>query len=79
MHLIELVDRVIREQETAGRKPYALLLGADVYRRLCVEVELSGIVMIKPQSEVLSNTSYRGLVILEGMIGEFRVLSLLRS
>ena len=76
MHLVALLDRVIVEQTAAGRIPKAILLGSDVYYRLRVEVELTGLVMIKPQHESLTN-SYRGLPLLEGMLGEFRVLSTL--
>jgi len=78
MHLVELLDRVVLEQKAIGRTPTALLIGADVYYRLRAEIELSGVIMIKPQHESLTN-SYRGLPILEGMLGEFRVLSAFRS
>lgn len=71
MHLTELLDRVILEQTAAKRKPSAIVLGADIHYRLCCEVP-------NPQHESLPN-SYRGLLVLEGMLGELRVLSAFRS
>lgn len=76
MHLTTIINRKCQDMKQQGKQPYALLLGDDIYHMLRKEFELTGgvtTIEIK-EPKIDYEPSILGLVLLEGMLGEFRIL-----
>ena len=74
MTLLSIIERQRISMTKAGEKPAYLLVGDDVYFKLCVECELTQTTVITEEPRNEHTNSFRGLTILSGLPGELRLL-----